>query len=65
MILKCLKYDLNERYDANSLLKHPWFDSDNNSTISPGLEDRLKIYQIVMMIYRVIHVNVKYKETTN
>ena len=42
LILKCLKYDLNERYDANSLLKHPWFDSDNNSTISPGLEDRLK-----------------------
>ncbi|EGW32859.1 uncharacterized protein SPAPADRAFT_60200, partial [Spathaspora passalidarum NRRL Y-27907] len=23
-ILKCLKFDLNERYDCGSLLKHPW-----------------------------------------
>ncbi|CAI5758237.1 unnamed protein product [Candida verbasci] len=26
LILKCLKFELNERFDANSLLQHPWFE---------------------------------------
>lgn len=28
LILKCLKYDLNERYDCGSLLDHPWFSAN-------------------------------------
>ena len=28
LILKCLKFDLAERYDCGSLLKHPWFKSN-------------------------------------
>lgn len=28
LIRKCLKYNLNERYDCASLMNHPWFSSD-------------------------------------
>ncbi|KAM3122814.1 hypothetical protein CJJ07_001929 [Candidozyma auris] len=48
LIRKCLKYDLDDRYDCASLMKHPWFSSNpqwdeaalralpNNNTEIPG-----------------------------
>ncbi|CAK9439719.1 uncharacterized protein LODBEIA_P38190 [Lodderomyces beijingensis] len=33
LILKCLKFNLDERYDAHSLLKHPWFNSSSTSSV--------------------------------
>lgn len=31
LILKCLNFDLDQRYDAGSLLKHPWFSNDTTA----------------------------------
>ena len=30
LILKCLSFDLDQRYDAGSLLKHPWFTNSSD-----------------------------------
>lgn len=32
LIKKCLKYNLNERFSAKSLLSHPWFNYDGSQT---------------------------------
>ena len=30
LILKCLSFDLDQRYDAGSSLKHPWFTNSSD-----------------------------------
>ncbi|KAI5969354.1 hypothetical protein CANMA_001602 [Candida margitis] len=44
LILKCLTFDLDQRYDARSLLKHPWFCSGGNSDADDdGRNDECKV----------------------
>ncbi|KAI5960068.1 DSK1 [Candida pseudojiufengensis] len=42
LILKCLKFNIDERFDAASLLKHPWFSYDGSNSVSESDLKNLK-----------------------